>query len=144
MTSNLCHLPTANFQISQQVLQQWAAQGPGEPLTVTLQVPAQQVQATVALSAPAEDPAQLSHYTLEVEKSRSSREKSGRLSGSDTGPAASRESPARSGTPQQQLPGDLQQFVGYLRTRTIHVHARQTQSCVPTTLQLQAAQRELK
>ncbi|KAK9831175.1 hypothetical protein WJX74_006013 [Apatococcus lobatus] len=68
----LCHPQnTTNIQLSQQDLLHWAAQGSDEPLTVTLQVPAQQLVATVTTSAPAEPRRQPvrqpSKYSFEAE-----------------------------------------------------------------------------
>lgn len=140
----LCQPQTTNIQLSQQDLLHWAAQGPDEPLTVTLQVPAQQLVATVTTSTPAEDrtPPRSKYYF--ERQSRSSRGKSGQLSFSKAGPAASRETSARSGPSEDRHPHDLQQFVEYLRTRSIHVRVWQSQNRVPTTAQLQAAERELQ
>lgn len=137
----LCQPQTTNIQLSHQDLLHWAAQGLDEPLTVTLQVPAQQLVATVATSTSPEGPR--SKYYFE-RQSRSSRGKSGQLCFSEAGPAASRETSARSGPLENQHPRDLQQFVEYLRSRSIHVRVWQSQNRVPTTAQLQAAERELQ
>ncbi|KAK9865055.1 hypothetical protein WJX84_000681 [Apatococcus fuscideae] len=131
----LCRWQASNVQLSQQDVALLAAGSPEGPLTVTLQVPAQQLIATIVTSPAAEGP----KYSLEAE----SREAEG-VSTAEPGASTSGEQSSRPPSPEQHPPKSLQPLLDHVCNRSLRPRVWQGEAMMPTPEQLDAAERELQ
>ena len=131
----LCRWQASDVQLSQQDVALLAAGSPEGPLTVTLQVPAQQLIATIVTSPAAEGP----KYSLEAE----SRKAEG-VSTAEPGASTSGEQGSRPPSPEQHPPKSLQPLLDHVCNRSLRPRVWQGEAMMPTPEQLDAAERELQ